>query len=243
MEFSQKIKTFLDKVLDIVFPSNFKCILCNRDLPQDDMIFCEECMKENIFNDGDRCITCDTQIKEGNIVCDHCKKEKRYFKKCVCPLNYEKLVRKAVLKFKSDNAKYLTKPFAKLIYQRLSEEKIDFDLIVPVPSHAKTIKKRGYNPAKLLADELAVLTHKPCIEVLTKTVLTENQKNLDYKHRQENLKDSITLAVDKSIIKNKKVLLVDDVITTCATINICASLFNSAKEVYACAVARNQLRD
>lgn len=45
-----------------------------------------------------------------------------------------------MLKFKSDNAKYLTKPFAKLIYQRLNEEKVDFDLIVPVPSHAKTIK-------------------------------------------------------------------------------------------------------
>lgn len=241
MNFKEKIIHIKDKILESIFPSDIKCILCGKDIPNFDMPFCEDCLNNNIFNNGNRCSICDMQIKEGNIVCDHCKEKKRSFKKCVCPLNYENKVRQALIKFKSDNAKYLAQPFAELIVKRLKEDKINFDIIVPVPSHKKTIKQRGYNPAMLIAENISKLTQKPVKDVLCKNVLTKNQKLLNYQQRQENLQNSIIL-LNKEEIKDKIVLIVDDVVTTGATLEICASLLKSAKEIYTCAVARNQIK-
>lgn len=246
MNLKQMIINLKNSIFDKLFPNNIKCILCGRDLNTENSI-CDYCMKEDIFNTGNRCIFCDARIKDGNKICDHCKEKtktiasrKRYFSKCFCPLNYKDKVRIAILKLKSDGAKYLAPHFAKLIYQRLQEEKLNFDIIVPVPSHPKTIKKRGYNPAEILAIELGKLYNKPVENILIKNVLTPNQKFLDYNERQENLKDSITIQ-NNSILTNKTILLVDDVITTCATINTCASLMKKAKKIYACSIARNQL--
>ncbi len=241
MNFKDNLLTIKDKILEMIFPSKIKCILCGKDIPSFDTPFCEECLNSNIFNNGNRCTVCDMQIKEGNIICDHCKEKKRTFIKCVCPLNYENRVRQALLKFKSDNAKYLAEPFGKLIAERINQEKLNFDIIIPVPSHKKTIKRRGYNPAMLIAEQLGKITNKPIKEVLCKNVLTKNQKLLNYQQQQENLKDSIILT-DVNAIKGKRILLVDDVVTTGATLEVCASLLVGAKEIYACAVARNQIK-
>lgn len=240
MTIKTKLITLKDKILEMIFPSKIKCILCGKDIPDFTKFFCDSCLEDDIFNNGNRCQKCDTKIKEGNIICDHCKEHKRHFDSCHCPLNYKNMVRQALLKFKSDNARYLAEPFAKLIHQRLIEDNVDYDIIVPVPSHEKTIKKRGYNPAKLLADELGKISSKPVADILCKNVITKNQKILNYQERQENLQNSIILT-DKKQIKNKNVLIVDDIITTSATIEVCASLFVGARNVYACAVARNQL--
>ncbi len=238
--FTEKIKRIANKTLDILFPNDFKCILCGKDLFSNEYVFCKECLLDDIFNEGNRCVKCDTIIKEGNIICDHCKNSKRFFEKCVCPLNYNDKVKNAILKFKEDNARFLARPFAELIINRLKEENIQFDIIVPVPSHIKTIKRRGYNPSLLLANEIGRILNKPVMEVLVKNVITSKQKFLNYEDRQNNLLDSMTL-VDKTSIRGKTILLVDDVITTCATINTCSSLLVKAKKIYACGVARTNI--
>ena len=224
MKFKEKLNTFSEKILDLLFPSNIKCIFCGKDKPNEDY-FCENCLNDKIFNLGNKCIKCDTSIKEGNIICDNCKSVKKYFEKCFCPLIYKDNVKKSILKFKDDNAKYLAKPFADLIHKRILEENVDFDIIVPVPSHEKTVAKRGYNPALLIAEEISKLSNKPVEKVLVKNVLSKNQKNLTFSERQTNLENCMKL-VDKEIIKNKNILIVDDIITTCATINACASLLS-----------------
>lgn len=231
----QKIK---DSTLDVVFPNGFKCIICGKEIA--DGIICNHCKENNNFNVGNRCKVCDTPIKEGNIICDHCKSNKRAFKSVSCPLLYSEDVRKSLLKFKSDGAKYLAAPFAKLIYQRLCEDKIEFDVIIPVPSHKKTMRKRGYNPAKELAEELSILASKPVLDILVKTTITKNQKFLDFKERQTNLENTLTIT-DPKLVKNMKVLLVDDIITTGATVNSCAVLMHKAASIHVCAVARRAI--
>ncbi|MBO5394697.1 MAG: ComF family protein [Clostridia bacterium] len=238
MNIRQNLTKFKNKVLDIIFPNGFSCIFCGREIPQGDI--CDRCTEKNIFNTGNRCQLCDTPIKEGNIVCDHCKSHKRAFKSVSCPLLYENEIRSSILKFKSDGAKYLAKPFAKLIFDRLTTDDIQFDIIVPVPSHKKTIRKRGYNPARVLADELSLLTGKPVADILIKTVQTKNQKLLNFNERQTNLENSMTIT-DANFVKGKKVLIIDDIITTAATVNACALLMHKASEIYACAIARRSL--
>lgn len=232
-----KIKDFATNAL---FPTDIKCIFCARDIPSG--YICADCLNENIFNEGNRCQKCDTPIKEDNIICDHCKKYKRHFSSIYCPFLYQGVVRKSILRFKSDGAKFLAKPFATMIAQRLEVDEVDFDIIIPVPSHKSTIRKRGYNPAKVLADELGKIMSKPVEDILIKTTLSNNQKFLNYEERQTNLENTIML-LDNNKIKNKNVLIVDDIITTCATIEACASLMHKANNIYGCAIARRRLSE
>jgi len=227
-----------DKILDTTFPDNITCLFCGRDVVEGDI--CPNCSKSEILNNGNRCVFCDSKIKEGNIVCDHCKTKQPKFQSCHCPFVYNEKTRSSILKLKSDSAKYLAKYFAKHIYDRLTTNKVEFDMIIPVPSHKKTIKKRGYNPAKVLADELSILSGKPVEDILVKTAITKNQKFLNFEQRQSNLENSI-YALNHSIIKGKSILIIDDIITTGSTINACASLLSKAKEIHACAIARRNI--
>lgn len=240
MKFKEGMIKLKNAVLDALFPSDIKCIFCGRDIPSGEI--CDYCNQEEIYNNKNRCVICDTPLKEDNIICDHCKDKKkdRHFEKLTCPFIYDDYVRKAILQFKSDGAKYLAKPFAKYIAERLEVEQIEFDIIVPVPSHKDSVKKRGYNPAFVLAQELSKVANKPVADVLYKTHKTQNQKYLDYNERQSNLENSIVL-LDKSTIKDKKILIVDDIITTGATIEACAKLLLKAKSIYGCAIARRAI--
>ena len=235
MSTKEKLIAIKNKFLSLLYPEGMKCIFCDNEVANGQI--CDECFKEDLWNEGNRCVICDAKILEGNIICDHCKNQKRYFVKCLCPFNYSGNVRKSILKFKSDGAKYLAKEFAKFIYERLQIEDIQFDIIVPVPSHKKTIKARRYNPAKVLADELEKLSGKPVCDILLKTEVTANQKSLGYQERQSNLAGSISI-IDKNAIKGKSILIVDDVVTTCATVNTCAKLMEKASKIYVCAIAR-----
>ncbi len=233
-----KLKEIANKMLDVIFPVDIKCLLCGKELKNND-IFCSDCLDSDIFNEGTRCIYCDAMIKEGNLVCNFCREKHHIFEKCFCPLNYNGSVRKAILSFKEDNARYLAKPFAKLIFQRLKQENLQIDFIVPVPSHISSIKKRGYNPAYLLAEEVSKITNIPLYEALIKNAKTPNQKFLDYEERYLNIQ--YTMKVVGNNVKGKSILIIDDVITTCATVDACATLLSNAKHIYACAVARTNL--
>lgn len=239
MKIKETLAKSINKIFDTVFPVEIKCIFCGKELPED-TIFCDECKRNEVLNVGNKCVKCDTIIKEGNIICDNCRDYKRAFDKCFAPLIYDGNVRKAILSFKSDNARYLAKPFAELMCKRVLEENIDIDYIIPVPSHKKTIRKRGYNPARLLADELSVLLDKPVLDIFIKNVITKKQKELSFHERQNNLQDSI-IVTDKKLVRKKNVLIVDDIITTCATINVCSKLINNANKIYACSIARTRI--
>lgn len=227
-----------NNILEGVFPSDYTCILCDKEIPDGDI--CPSCKKQDIFNTGNRCKVCDMVIKEGNVICDHCKSHPKSFEKAYCALKYNDATKSSILKFKNDSAKYLAPKFAKLMFDCLQKENVDFDIILPVPSHEKSVKKRGYNPALLLAEELGKLTEKPVYEVLTKNVQTQNQKFLNFQQRQTNLENSITLS-DLKVIKGKRVLIVDDILTTGATVNACAKLLGKAKSVLVCTLARRNI--
>ena len=212
---------FFDKILNFFFPKGLKCIFCGNDIPHfNESPYCEECAKDNIFNDAPkRCKICDTPIYSESEYCDGCRKNSKAFDKAVAPFVYEGKVRSMVLRFKNDNAKYLANPMAKLMADKLIKENIEFDIIVPVPLSEKSFKKRKYNQSLLLAEQLSLILNKPLnSEVLTKIKETKHQKELTYDQRQRNLTGAFQIN-NSSEIKNKKILLVDDILTTCATAN------------------------
>ena len=98
----------------------------------------------------------------------------------------------------------------------------DIDFIIPVPLHPKKEKIRGYNQANLVAIGLSKSMHKPVVnENLVRTVHTDSQTRKNKLERWENV-ESIFELNDLAALENKHILLVDDVVTTGATLESCA---------------------
>lgn len=113
------------------------------------------------------------------------------------------------------------------------------DAVIPVPLHRLKRAERGYNQSFYIAEGLSKPTNIPLLkDVVKRKKFTESQTKLNLSEREKNVKDAFSVRkTDK--IKNKNVLLIDDVITTGATINECGSalLKGGAKSVYAASVA------
>ncbi|MDE6583609.1 MAG: double zinc ribbon domain-containing protein, partial [Clostridia bacterium] len=109
----EKLKKIFSHLL---FPEDLKCIFCGRDVPDfENKPYCEECEKEVVFNNGNRCKICAEPIDNEAVVCDRCQKMKHNFKKAFCPFVYEGKVRSANLSYKDSNQRYKAKVFAKYI--------------------------------------------------------------------------------------------------------------------------------
>ncbi|MBP3619671.1 MAG: ComF family protein [Clostridia bacterium] len=248
MRKSNKIGLFFKKCgqsfMNLLFPEDIKCLFCGSDIPNfDDKPYCDECEKVLPFNDGHRCLICDEPIDNEANVCDSCQKNKRFFVKAFCPFVYKGLVRKAILNYKDKNKRYMAKSFAKFIANTVTKTGIKFDYISFVPMTKKKEKERSFNQSKLLAKELGKLLELEVKEVFEKTKDGRLQKNSTFKERQENIVGMYKLKDGVKLKNSDVVLIVDDIITTCATINYCSGLIvNKVAGVYVAAIARNKLR-
>lgn len=111
------------------------------------------------------------------------------------------------------------------------------DVLMPVPLFWWKKIRRGYNQAELLAQTISQETGIPIQNVLTRVKNTKTQTRLSENERCDNVKNAFT--VQTNDIKDKKVLLIDDVLTTGATIQECARVLKDAGacEVYSCVAA------
>lgn len=101
-----------------------------------------------------------------------------------------------------------------------------FDLILPVPLHPKKEKKRGYNQSDWIARGFAEVLDIECNNnILQRVVYTSTQTKKNREQRWENVKDAFEIR-NASLIKNKHVAIVDDVLTTGATLEACANKLN-----------------
>jgi len=132
---------------------------------------------------------------------------------------------------------FLGKLLAAAINDKIHEWKID--LIVPIPLHHLKRAERGYNQSDFIAKGIkSVLIIPVKTNLIQRNRFTETQTSMNLVERKENMKDAFTYRRNK-ILQNKNVLLVDDVITTGATISECGRiiLLSGAANVYAASVA------
>ncbi len=207
--------------LNLLFPP--KCVFCRKLLSSGISGCCEKCMK-------------DTEGKES-------LRKGTFFSKCVISLVYDGAVKDAIHRFKfQDQPGYATafgKVMARSIREKLSGE---YDLITWVPVSRKRKKERGYDQSMLLGYAVALELEDVAVETLNKTVNNSAQSKLeDAKARKQNVKD-VYEAVDPELIAGKRILLIDDVITTGSTMEECARtlLRSGASSVVCAALARPQ---
>lgn len=197
----------LDKLLEIVYPT--KCGICNK-LNKNGL--CGLCYKKLVRNNKASKIV--PSIKLGEV----------YFDDGIFLFEYKK-VRNLILKFKFGNKAYLKRLFATII--KKDSYVMDFikkyDLIIPVPIHKNRYRERGYNQTELIVREIGLEREKLEENNLVKLINTKPQSSLDLEDRKNNLANAYYLLKPERI-KNKRVLLIDDVYTTGNTVNECSKI-------------------
>lgn len=203
----------LDKIKEILFPKNFVCDLCGTEV-FDGTNLCDGCKGRIVKNDKFTCPVCGRRTFRDEI-CITCKAKAPNYKKGVSCFVYDDGATILMHKFKNGHA-YLKDYYVPLLAEKCkSLPKCDAILYVPMTEIA--VKKRGYNQAKLLADGVGEILGVPVLDdVLVKVKDTDEQKTLSHKEREENIKSCFKVACATNVI-GKNVLLIDDVLTTGAT--------------------------
>jgi len=234
----------------LIFPESGGCPLCGRQGTPDQICrFCLQvwadlakglvpCAKCGRFHSGE----------EGEKICWECREgEPRYIMaRAVAP--YEGPVREAVHYFKFCGKRELAYPFGELMAALIVQlfPFRTFSAVVPVPLHTNRLRERGYNQAALLAGVIARFLKIPLQEeALLRVRETPSQTSLSRQEREANVKKAFSAGKDALQLKGKRVLLVDDVYTTGATVKECCQVLTSAGigEVYVIALAAGIVKD
>jgi len=232
-------------ILDTLFP--ISCVSCDYD----GIWLCEKCFQKIKLLSFQLCPRCEKIITPNGQLCSLCKKQLFFLDALIVATRYkEGSVSKLVHLFKYNFIEDLQNPLGKLLTQAFSaSELVVPNFIVPVPLHKRRLRQRGFNQSKLLADYIGQnLTPGYTIPVnenfLRRTRYTPSQMNIkNYFRRKENMRNVFSAEGGPSCLKNKNVLLVDDVATTGATLFECARILkqNGAKKVFGVVVARQEM--
>jgi len=230
INFKEKFNKFAKYLSDIVFPCGVKCIFCGDELSNREYnSTCEICYPILPFINKS-CPKCGGTITEENSgVCVDCKINNYNFTKAISVFEYVDQPLNAIHKLKYNRKKYLAKPLGAYLAQRLVTENINLDYITFVPIHASRLKERKFNQAKLLAQEVSSLLDIPLLALCEKVINTKSQTELSFKERRANVKDSFAFNKQyKKQIKDKNILIIDDVFTTGATCDEVSSVLLKA---------------
>ncbi len=217
------------------------CVGCNNLIMlsknYDQSFLCENCLIEarEYIQTEKLCIKCSKpfdiknkqQLKEQK--CEHCLEfeDNFYFEKNVSVIEYNSYFAKMLRNFKFGYNKNVASAFVKILEEYLIQNKEffkEFDYITSVPIYKNRKKYRGFNQSELLGEKICEIVDKPFDEnILIKIKSTYPQTTVSHYERKNNIKDAIVLN-DKYDIKDKHILLIDDVFTTGSTLNECSKI-------------------
>lgn len=224
------------KALEFIYPSNIYCICCNDFIDsKQPYALCSACVKKLHWIVGIVCPKCGKTVgKEG--LCSDCTLAFRYFDRGISCVQYGRLEKEIIHRFKYHDGGYMGKKLARLMAERLEAEDFDVDFIAPIPMFLAKEQIRGYNQAAVLAKELSEYMQETYLkDMLIRTKDTIPMSELSAEERAINIKNAFTISKKYyKIVQDKTILLVDDVFTTGNTVNECSRILKAcgAKNVY-----------
>ena len=246
------VKQFFKKVsndfLDLLYPQNITCLNCNKEL-QDENYLCKDCLN-NFVKINKACQKCGNPTNSQTEYCDDCKGNERNFDKAMSPFEYEGAPKNLIYKLKYGKQKYIAKVFASELVNCFLKNKLgNIDIVTCVPLNEKRLKERRFNQAEEISKEFVKELRLRDIKIeenynLIKRVKnTPTQTNLTKQERLNNLKDAFNLSCKKEIIKDKTILVIDDIFTTGATLEEISKILkrNKAKNVYCLTVCHTNI--
>ena len=224
---------------DALFPS--RCPCCRKVEPWGKASsICRDCRKKLPFIGQDRCLVCGRKVAAEEELCRTCRERDHDFDQARALFMYSPEVGRMILSFKNKEEKEtgicLGKEMAEAFRESLPLWRPS--LLVPVPITRAKERKRGYNQAQVLAQELARSWDLPVVSgLLVRERESRQQKELTYTERLGNLREAFRLA--STVKSGERIILVDDVITTGSTADVCAKLLKDAgaSQVYVAAAA------
>lgn len=235
-----KLYCVIDK-FKLLFVDSASCIVCDDEISGENQYgLCDKCFKKLEFIGDKCCIRCGKPSDNEAKYCLLCQNETRYFDMARSAVKYKGDIQRLILEYKFHNKRYLGKYLAKFIEHVVEEYNIKYDIVVPIPLSKAREKERKYNQ---VTEMLRHTKLSPVVDALTKTRDNERQSLMAGKERRDNV-HGVYAVTDKAAVKGKRILLVDDIITTGATVNEASRVLMvaGAKSVTAISVAHAEYR-
>lgn len=213
----------LSNLLDLLFPP--RCI------------FCHKFLKDNTLDQI--CPKCRSSLPRTN---NGGRQKGDFFEYCVSPLYYEDDVRKSIHRFKFGECTGYAGTYGKLIAECIRENVDEkYDLITWAPISKKRLKSRGYDQSMLIAMAAALELDDVAVETLKKRDVPAQSTLGGEAQRRANIAGAYTV-IDTELVEGKTILLIDDVITTGATLSECSRMLRmaGANKIICAAVARSR---
>ncbi len=239
------LNLILKSLQSIIFP--YSCCLCHQYSFNEPV--CKQCWSKVLFINKPFCNICGKPFfnpilleTADYLICEECREEKRFFAKSISLAIYQEEFKEIIHQFKFYNkpyvGNYLGKKLSNLI--RTEDKYKNIDIIMPVPLQKKRERERGYNQslivAKIIAKELKIKLLK---DILRRRGDNPPQSNLSLKERKKNIRGCFYVK-KANLIKDKRILIIDDVFTTGSTVNECARVLrhSGAREILVATLAR-----
>ncbi|EJO5346243.1 ComF family protein [Clostridium botulinum] len=223
VRFFKYIRYIIESIGEVVYPYEYKCVICEKYIEED--LICKECL-----NSIKPCRDVKTIKKEENSFLA--------FPTCY----YSGIMMELILNLKYKCDFKSGKVIGNLMSEKVKKINVDTDIITYVPSSKKSYKKRGYNQSEYLAKIVSHNINVPVLHCLKKNITTKDQIGLSGVERWGNVKNSFKVYNEK-YIKDKKIILIDDVLTTGATAFYCANELKKvgAKEIFILTAAKSDV--
>ncbi len=221
------------QLLELLFPP--VCSLCRSALPpvtfHQSSGLCHSCRDELVCDRQQLCWACGrVATVHGEQGCPHCVGEKKRFDAVISLGPYRGPLRAAILRLKHAGQQSLAQSLGALLSSRLQEyyPPTEFDALIPVPMHWRKRLLRGDGASRMLADVVSRLSRvRLASRMLFCQRLTKKQSTLSRSHRTSNVHDSLGLRMPRRVVP-KSILLLDDTMTTGATVNEAARVLRQA---------------
>lgn len=212
-------------VTDLLYPAH--CAICRHAvMNRQSRPICRACDAQIRRVQAPCCTICSRPFDAimDSAICANCSDRELHFEAAVGVIRNGPLIRDLIHRFKYSGHRDLMPLLGGWIVEGLAEPRLKLELadaLVPVPLHPTRRRERGFNQAELLASALSKASGKPVRRCLRRTRSTTTQTQFDRKQRMRNLRDAFEL-IKNADVTDLDLILVDDVLTTGATLDECA---------------------
>ena len=211
----------IGRLLDMLYPP--RCAFCRALLRKNSALWvCPACLE-----------------KLPRLTRDEQRRDVKHTELVIAPLRYEGAVRESLLRYKFGGLTAYASVYAEFLAKCIDENEISCDSITWVPLSRRRLRQRGYDQARLIAEELAKRLDLPCECLLIKRRHTRPQSGIADRDKRRANAAGAYAPIRPQCARGKRVLLVDDIVTTGATLSSCAGVLAEAGSaaVYGAAAA------
>ena len=234
MQLTSALEFTLRQVVDLVFPQT--CVHCNTE----GRLLCDTCLRDAARIGGGACQTCGIQLEHGSR-CGKCAESPPALTRVTAVFQFEGAIRDAVHALKYRDLRAIAPILGAELADTVSSQHRGIEVVVPVPLHRRRLRSRGYNQAELLARPVADrLGARVSTNLLTR--VTDSPPQAQAKNEAARSASVRNAFAASNEAQGKRILLIDDVATTCSTLRACGrALYRAgAKSVRAAVLAREQ---